>query len=175
MKKLTQPSQQKENIFELLKKLKDHRRKQGQRHPLHIIALISIMGIMSGAKSERAVARFAKNNKAALIKSLQLERSEVPSKSVIGSFVQNMDFKKLEELFHSWTMQFVHREKGEWLSIDGKAMRGTVTNANTMMQDFVSLVSVFVSKKKQILGVGRINTKKENEIPQVKELIELLD
>ena len=51
------------DLFALLKTIKDHRRKQGQRHPLEIIVLIIIMAIMAGAKGERAIVRFAKNNK----------------------------------------------------------------------------------------------------------------
>ena len=43
------------------------------------------------------------------------------------------------------------------------------------MQDFMSLVTIFANKKKQALFVGKINTKKENEVPKVQELIEMLD
>jgi hypothetical protein len=175
MKKHTHVSQPKKNLVEHLHTLEDHRRKQGQRHPLHVVALVVIMGIMSGAKSERAVTRFAKNNKEVLIKTLQLTRNEVPSKSVIGSFVQHMDFKKLEELFHLWTMQFVHIEKGEWINIDGKAIRGTFKGQENTLQDFISLVTIFQHKKKQVLTVGKLNAKKENEIPTVRELIEMLN
>ena len=48
-------------------------------------------------------------------------------------------------------------------------------NKNSSLQDFVSLVSVFVSKKRQVLSVGKINTKKANEIATVRELIQQLD
>ena len=72
-------------------------------------------------------------------------------------------------------MQFVNIKKGEWLSVDGKALRGTITNPNNSLQDFMSLVTIFANKKKLALSVGKINTKKENEIPKVKELIEMLD
>ena len=173
MKKIKAPA--KKNIFALLNELKDYRRKQGVRHPLQTILLITIMGIMSGGRSERAVVRFAKNNKKDLVNLLKIKRNEVPSKSVISSLVQNTDFKKLEKIFYKWSLQFVSIKKGERLGIDGKAIRGTVSNPNDKMQDFVSLVTVFLNKKKQVLTVGKINTKKENEIPKVKELIEMLD
>lgn len=159
----------------LLNKLEDNRRKQGQRHPLHILLLITIMAIMAGAKSERAIARFAVNNKDSLIKELQIKRKEVPSRRILAKFMQNLDFNKLQNLFHTWTMNFVNIKKGEWLGIDGKSIKGTVVNANGAMQDFISLVTIFSNKKKQALSVGKINTKKENEVPKVKELIKLLN
>ena len=163
------------SLLNLLTQLEDNRRKQGQRHPLHILFLITIMAIMQGAKSERAIARFAINNKESLIKELEITRGEVPSRRILAQFIQTLDFNNLQNLFHTWTNKFVNIKKGEWLSIDGKALKGTIKNANDPMQDFMSLVTVFMNKKKQALFVGKINTKKENEIPKVKELIETLD
>jgi hypothetical protein len=133
------------------------------------------MAIMAGAKSERAIARFATNNKESLIKELDITRKEVPSRRILAKFIQTLDFNKLQSLFYTWTMQFVHIKKGEWLGIDGKAIRGTMTNPNDSLQNFMSLVTIFMNRKKQALCVGKINTKKENEIPKVKELIEMLD
>jgi DDE_Tnp_1-associated len=163
-----------ESIIELITHLEDYRRKQGQRHPLHILLLITIMAIMAGAKSERGIARFAQNNKNSLIQELRIVRKEVPSRRILSRFIQHLDFNRLQSLFHTWTMKSVHIKKGEWMSIDGKAIKGTVTNAQTDLQNFMSLVTVFMSKKKQALLVGRLNTKKENEIPTVRNLIEML-
>jgi hypothetical protein len=163
------------SLLDILSQLEDNRRKQGMRHPLHILFLITIMGIMAGAKSERAIARFAINNKKSLITELDIQRQEIPSRRILAKFIQNLDFNKLQSLFHTWTRKFVNIKNGEWLSIDGKALKGTITHANDPLQDFISLVTIFSNKKKIALSVGRINTKKENEIPKVKELIEMLD
>lgn len=175
MKTIPKQTQKTENIFELLKGLKDHRRAQGQRHPLQIVLLIIILAIMAGAKSERAIARFAKNNKEALIKTLQIKREEVPSRSVTKAMIKHLDFDQLTQIFYQWSKQIIPIKKGEWISIDGKAIGGTVSHASTHLQNFISLVSVFVSKKKQVLRAGKISVKKESEIPKVKELIALLD
>jgi DDE_Tnp_1-associated len=163
------------NLLDILSQLEDNRRKQGMRHPLHILFLITVMAIMQGAKSERAIARFAINNKKSLINELDIKREEIPSRRILAKFIQNLDFNKLQSLFHTWTMKFVNIKKGEWLSIDGKALKGTITHVNDPLQDFISLVTIFSNKKKIALSVGRINTKKENEVPKVKELIEMLD
>lgn len=168
-------NEEKETLLDLLKQMEDYRRKQGQRHPLHILLLIIIMAIMAGAKSERAIARFAENNKQDLIKELQIKRKEVPSRRVLAEFIQHTDFNKLESLFHKWTLNFVRIEKGEWLSLDGKAIRGTFKHPMNDLQTFMSLVTVFASKKKQVLSAEKLNVKKENEIPTVRNLIKTLN
>jgi hypothetical protein len=164
-----------EGLLDILNQLEDHRRKQGMRHPLHILLLITIMAIMAGAKSERAIARFAENNKDSLIKELTIRRQEVPSRRILAKFIQTLDFNKLQSLFHTWTMKFVAIKKGEWLNVDGKALKGTYSYPDTGLQEFMSLVTIFASKQKQALLVGKINTKKENEIPKVREMIEMLN
>jgi hypothetical protein len=171
----TKPSPTRDNLFVTLSHLKDYRRKQGLRHTLPSLLLITILAIMQGARSERAIARFAQNNKKELIHELKIARKEVPTRRVFMGLVQRVDFATLEHLFHTWTLKTVTIKKGEWLSVDGKAIRGTFKNSHDPLQDFVSLVTIFQSKKKQVLSVGRINTKKENEIPTVRDLIETLD
>lgn len=138
------------NLLELLiRELKDHRRGQGKRHPIQIVVIIILMGIMSGAKSERGIVRFGINNKEELIELLEIERGEVPSRSVMREVIQHIEFKELEEIFYKWSKQYIEIEKGDWINIDGKAIRGTVIYKNTKLQDFVSLVSVFVNELKE--------------------------
>lgn len=163
------------NIYKLLREVKDWRRKQGIRHSLPIILLITIMGIMNGAKSERAISRFAENNKKDLIKYLQIKKKRIPTRNIIRVVLQTIDFKQLEEIFCKWAKMYVKIEEKEWISIDGKAIKGTTQNANNSSQNFKSLVSVFASKRKQIISVSKLETKKTNEIPVVQELIRALD
>lgn len=163
------------SLLELINELEDPRRKQGQRYTMQTVVLIIILGIMSGAKSERGISRFALNNKEDLLDSLKIRGSNIPGRHVITNTIQGLDFNKMENMFYSWSSKFVKIDKGEWLSVDGKAIRGTFKYGNNSMQDFVSLVTIFLSKTKQVLRAGKINQKKENEIPKVRELIERLD
>lgn len=164
-----------QDLFTLLKTVKDYRRKQGQRHPLEVILLIIIMAIMAGAKGERAISRFAKNNKKALIQALKIERKEVPTRCIIQRTMQNVDFSELQHIFYQWALKIIKIQKKDIVSIDGKALRGTLTEAQNNLQNFTSLVSVFASKRKQVLTATKIDTKKESEIPAVQELIKMLN
>ncbi len=167
--------QKKQDIIALLKTIKDYRRKQGRRHPLEVILIIIIMAIMAGSKGERAVARFAQNNKKDLIKALKIERGEIPTRCIIQRTIQNIDFSELQNIFYQWSLKIIKIKEKDIVSIDGKAIRGTIKNSQTNFQNFTSLVSVFASKRKQVLAAGKIETKKENEIPKVQELIAMLD
>ena len=164
-----------QNILELLRTLKDHRRKEDQRHPKEVVLLIIIMVVMAGAKGERAIDRFAQNNKKALIKALRIKRKEVPSRSVIRGVIENINFKSLQEIFYRWALPMVKIKEKEVISIDGKAIRGTAKNSRDKFQNFVSLVSVFASKRKQVLTTTKRETQKENEIPKVQELLKMLN
>lgn len=167
--------QKESNIIELIKTLRDYRRKQGRRHPLEVVLLIIIMAIMAGAKGERAIARFAQNNKKDLIKALKIERKEIPTRYVFKGIIKNIDFSQLQNIFYQWALKIVKIKEKDVVSIDGKSIKGTVKNPHDKFQNFVSLVSVFVSKRKQILTSAKIDTQKENEIPKVQELIAMLD
>jgi len=164
-----------QDLLALLRTLKDYRRKQGQRHPLEVILIIIIMAIMAGAKGERAISRFAKNNKEALIKALKIERKEIPGRCIIQRTIQNIDFSQLQNIFHHWALKIIPLKKKEIVSIDGKALKGTIAEAQNNLQNFISLVSVFASQRKQVLTAVKIEIKKESEIPTVQEMIKMLD
>ncbi len=167
--------QKEEDLLSLLKTVEDYRRKQGRRHELEIILIIIIMAIMAGAKGERAISRFACNNKKSLIKALKIERKEVPTRCIIQRTIQNIDFSHLQSIFYQWALQIIKLKKKDIVSIDGKVLKGTVQNAQNNLHNFTSLVSVFASKRKQVLTSAKMELKKEGEIPTVQELIQMLD
>lgn len=89
--------------------------------------------------------------------------------------LSNLDFEKLSEKFKEWANKNVKIRKGDWISIDGKSIKGTITDYNSSYQNFVSLVSAFGQKKKEVLYAKKIENKKESEVPTVREIIKLLD
>ena len=174
MEKYTK-SQKQLNLYEKICKLPDRRRAQGRMHPLPMIIMITIMAIMSGITTQRGFGDFAKRQKKELVKLFALRKKRVPTRKTIGRALGNLDFMDLSEIFRLWAKESVGTKNGDWISLDGKAIRGTVMDYDSSFQNFVSLVSAFCQKKKQVLGAGKIESKKESEIPTVRELIKLLD
>ena len=168
-------TKKKNNLYDKLSELNDFRRAQGRMHELRLILIIVIMAIMSGFCGLRSMGDFVKKNEKELSELFKTKNGRLPSRQTIGRILQHLDFDKFSDIFYSWAIDYVNIENKEWISIDGKAIKGTVTNSHNNLQNLTSLISVFVGKKKQIINAGKINSNKECEIPKVQELIKLLN
>ena len=166
---------EKSNLLDYLGQIKDPRRLQGQRHELISILLITIMSTMSGYIGYRPIGDFMRRNESDLLKVLKPKKNCLPSFYVVRMVLKDIDFTDFSLQFYNWTKQYIEIEEGEWVSIDGKAIGGTVTNGCNFNQNFTSLVSLFSSKKKLIIGNAQIVTSKKSEISVVQQLIEALD
>lgn len=165
----------KKDLYEMLFQLTDFRRNEGKMHELRFVLILAIMSTMSGFHSLRAMGDFIEKNKKELIKTFKPKKDKLPSYLTINRVLQNVDFDKFTKIFYEWAINYVEIEDSEWVSIDGKAIRGTVSDPHDKKQKFINLVSVFSNKKKQVIQAGKINSGKESEIPKVKELIKMLD
>lgn len=163
------------NLYEMLTQLDDYRRKQGRMHELRFALILAIMSTMSGFHSLRAMGDFIEKNKEELIKMFKPNKDRLPSYLTINRILQNVDFDKFAKIFHRWAVNFVKIENKEWISIDGKAIGGTLDSSQDKKQKFINLVSVFSSKRKQVIQAGKINNEKESEIPKARELIKMLN
>ena len=145
------------NLYNLLSSLEDPRRKEGRRHALPFILIAVIMSIMSGATSINAISIFIIRHKKSLCNLFKLKKKNrrVPSRKTISRTLSMLDFEKLSDLFNNWAKNYVEIKSNEWLSLDGKAIRGTVTNSQNEMQNFTNIVSVFAQKRGQVLALSK--------------------
>lgn len=161
-----------DNLIEYLKKVKDFRRKQGQKYPLWFILLIVILGLMSGYLGYRALADFAKLQRVKLIKYFPITRNEVPSYSTIRRAMKGVDWSDLSEVFNQWASQLLQNSNGnQWLAIDGKSLRSTVENYDDNQQNFVSIISVFSPESGLVLHLEKMENKTDSEIRLVQDII----
>jgi DDE_Tnp_1-associated len=167
--------QEQKSLLFYFSNVEDPRRLQGQRHELSLILLITLMSIMSGYIGYRAIGDFMKRNREELLAALKPKKGRLPSFDVIRKVLIDIDFKNFSTQFHNWAKQNISISKNEWISIDGKAIGGTVSNAHSINQDFVSLVSLYCSKQQLVFGNAQVTNSKESEIPVVKQLIEALN
>jgi len=70
-------------------------------------------------------------------------------------------------IFEKWSENYIDIKEKEWISLDGKEIRGTMPEEE---HKFVNLVSMFATKKKLVFKMGNVD-EKSNEIPKVQELI----
>ena len=163
------------SLINCLQEVKDPRRLQGQRYSNISMLLLIIMGILRGHYGYREIGRFCEINKSCLISKFVFKNNKVPSYVSIRAFILSVDFSSIQAAFHKWTSNYVQIQAGEWISIDGKSIRSTVSDYSNEYQNFVSLVSLFCSKREQVLHVEKLENKKANEGQIVEDLLEILD
>lgn len=159
------------SLLEKFRKLSDSRRSEGKRHSIEVVLMISLMSFVSGIYSYRGIASFAKRHKKELIKILKIPKDRVPSYPTIRRVFISIDPDELALAFRDWLIENDFLEESDWISIDGKSLRGTLTDYSKKYQNFVSIVSAFSHSKKFVLMSKSFENKKASEIPVVAELI----
>ena len=163
------------SLIDYLKEIPDERNAGGRRHPLWLILLIIILGIMSGYWGYRGLGRFVERHRRQLIDTLKISQARVPSYSTIRRVMMQIDYSTLAQAFNEWSSQYTHNSKGQWVAIDGKSLKNTVNDCYGKEQNFIMMVSAFTHERGEILGVKVIENKKQSEIVAVQDLIQLLD
>ena len=163
------------NLIESLSQVKDFRAARGQRYPLWLVLLLVIMGTMSGCRGYGALEEFARRHHQALLERLSLPLSRYPSDSTFRRIMMNINFTELAAVFNQWAKNYVQLEHWEWLAVDGKSIKGTVTNYDNAYQSFVQVVSVFSIHQGLTVGLSQFDHKKSSEIAAVQALLASLD
>lgn len=162
-------------LIEHLRQVEDFRTSDGRRHPLWLVLLFVIMGTMSGYVGYRAWGDFVKRHRRVLIKTFEIQKHGVPSYSTIRRIAMGVDFDKLVTKFNYWAQNYVEIEESEWCRIDGKSIKETVQDYEKSCQNFVSIVTVFASKRGLVVNMEEIKNKEEREIVVVQNLIAALE
>ena len=161
-----------QTLISFLKKVNDPRHPSGKRHPLWLILLLVIFGVMLGYLGYRDLEAFAKSNQKLLVKTFNLTSERVPSYSTIRRAMMLVNTSDLVAVFNEWAGQLSTTIEGsDWVSIDGKCLRSTCLNYGTKSQNFVSIVSLFSHRSGLVLKLQKFENKKSSEIKQVQELV----
>ncbi len=94
------------SLIDYLKQIPEHRDPHGCRHPLWLVLLIIIMGMMSGYWGYRQLGRFVERHRRELIKRLQIPKARIPSYSTIRRVMLDLDYEELQLVFNQWSQQY---------------------------------------------------------------------
>ncbi|NES84580.1 MAG: transposase family protein [Moorea sp. SIO2B7] len=81
------------SLIDYLQEIPDYRTKNGCRHPLWLVLLIIIMGMISGYWGYRQLGRFVERHRLQLIKLLNIPKARVPSYSTIRRVMIKLDYQ----------------------------------------------------------------------------------
>ncbi len=159
---------EKVTLQEELKKLEDKRRGQGRRHSIDLVLMLTIMATMSRFFGYRAIGDFAVRYKDELIKYLKPSKDRLPAYATVRRVLKEIDSNAFGAIFTRWMEQYLQKEDEAWISIDGKAIRGTKQKEED--KKLAHLVSFFKNDSKEVI-IARQTASKSNEIPLVQEML----
>jgi hypothetical protein len=112
------------SLWEALGRVRDHRRREGQRYPLAGLLLIAVAALLAGRRDQLGIVRWGRQLSAQALASLGITRGRVPAPSVWCELFQGLDVASLEAALGGWVMG--GRSPGH-IAIDGKRLRGSAT------------------------------------------------
>ena len=156
-----------------LSRVKDHRRRQGQRYLLSHILLFAIFAILSGATSYRKIHAFIQAQYQPLNELFALNWKRQPAYTTIRAIIQGTSSAEMEACFRAYSADLVDSDTPKrFISFDGKTLRGSFDHFKD--QKALQVLSAFVSDSRIILAHEEI-AEKTNETPTAQELISRLD
>lgn len=164
------------SLIEELKTIRDFRSGKGRRYPLWLILLLIVMGTMSGCQGYAALEDFGVRHYSVLCDALELnlKNNRLPSDTTFRRILERLNFQVLNAHFERWAMQYTDINANDWMSLDGKSIKGTVIEGGTEYQNFVTLVSLYAQSQETVLAVEQFETHQTNEIKAVQTLLDRL-
>jgi predicted transposase YbfD/YdcC len=138
----------------MLARVSDPRAARGRRHPWSALLLVMVAGVLSGANSQRGLARWSQAAGPARRRQLGVTRRRGPSLATLNRVLSRVDVTALETQVGAWLQQVRAawlRGAGRWLdgiAIDGKTLRG----ARRLGAEDAYLLSAYGQRDGRVLG-----------------------
>jgi len=152
-------------LIEMLRTLVDPRKRRGVRHPLVTVVAIGVCAALSGARSFKAVAEWAKDLNRDTLRRLGSQRWRPPSEPTVRRVLQKLDADRLDEEIGRWLLQ-QPGVKAQALSVDGKTLRGARDAGGTAPH----LLSAILHQEGVVVAQRAVG-EKTNEIPELPHLL----
>lgn len=162
------------SLIQSLQEIRDFRASQGKRYPLWLILLLVVMGTISGCRGYQALEDFGVRHYQVLSEKLGLTVNRLPSDTTFRRILHRLDFHLLAQQFGQWVKGYIELESDEWVAIDGKSIKGTVSDAQTAYQNFVNLVSVYSHQQGVVLATEQFEQGNTSELTVVQTLLSAL-
>jgi predicted transposase YbfD/YdcC len=150
--------------------LTDARQKLKVRYNLLEIVVMTICAVTIGCEYWYQIEGYCKHQENWFKEKLGLElKNGVPSHDTFQRAFAVIEPKEFEKHFTSWIRSVCKLTKGEIVSLDGKAIRGSRNGDNPPLH----LVSAWANRNQMVLGQERTESK-SNEITAIPKLLDVL-
>jgi predicted transposase YbfD/YdcC len=156
-------------LVERVKTISDQRRQnRNLKHRLEDILVLGFCGVLAGCDDFVEIAAWATENVAFFGTFLELPHG-IPSHDTFNRIFATLQPTALQEVLLPWLLER-RGLPGDWIHLDGKAMRHTRWNGKQALH----VVSAWASQTGLTLGQVAVEAK-SNEITAMPQLLELLD
>ncbi len=156
-------------LIEVLRQIPDPRKRRGIRHSSESVLALATCAKLCGARSLEAMAQWAEDLPAEMLKRLGCQRGRAPSEPTFRRLLGRIDPAELDRRLGEWTAGQTEL-RGKGLAIDGKTVRGSKDGE----QPAVHLVGAVVHEEGLVVAQTRVSDK-TNEITSVEPLLRGLD
>jgi hypothetical protein len=150
--------------------LSDPRKDRGNNHNLLDMVALALCGTIAGANSWADIERFAKAHQEWFEEFLELPFG-VPSHDTFGRVFARLDTEEFQHCLGRWVEHLQLQLEGQTVAIDGKTLRGS--HDRSAGQQALHVVNAWANHVSFCLGQISVDSK-ANEIPAVRELLEIL-
>lgn len=159
-------------LFQFFRFVKDFRSKRGKRYQLSSILTIIFSGFCCGCSTYQEIYQFSQENAQFFVNFLNLTSGKIPSYSTIRRVIMGLEEEDLFSIFYPMIdSNYDHEDVQDYIAIDGKTLKGTVTNYGNESQNTLNVVSAFSCEENLIIDYRSFEGKKTSEVTVVKELI----
>ncbi|MGK5094204.1 transposase family protein, partial [Deltaproteobacteria bacterium TL4] len=164
---MTEESQSPEKalkLLESLKKLPDPRDNRGKRHDQVFVLYGCVLAIMAGLSTVSGIHRFLRNKWSWLQEITQRSMRKCISRAHLPRLLDRVDWENLNQIiFEHLGIHVTRGSAGEWIALDGKALRGSPGE---------QIVSARTHQSEVIVAQSRMQGIKSSEILIVRSLLE---
>ena len=161
---------EKHSLLYYLSEIPEFRSKRGFRHELGDVLVILVMAVLSGCRSLKSISRFVQRHKNGLTTVLELKHG-VPSYGTLWNVLKYVPFASLNGALFKWVNYHAPIVAAGWLSADGKALRSTVTDAQTSEQNFVYMVSLYAQASGLVYNMVKEEKGKQSEASATRQML----
>jgi hypothetical protein len=148
-------------LVDQLKTIPDWRRGRAVQHPLWLMLLMTLLGVMSGYSSLRGLADFMQRHQQEVAEYFGLNKAKLPSYSTLREMTESVDGTAVAGIFQAWAKASTPVEVGQAVAIDGKALGSTVRDipderSLLLASTWQSMAKPWVAQCETVVALGRI-------------------
>lgn len=162
-------------LIDELKAIPDFRKARGQSHPLWVLLLLVLLGLLAGYQGYRPLQRFVEVHYSSLCQLLQFKLKKLPSHSTFRRVLMGLDYQLLCQCFEQWMLcqPELMSAENRISALDGKRIRQSIQDESGK-ERFVGLVSLFATHMGLTQKLAVLTQQENSEIKVAQALLETL-